>query len=151
MNEVREWAPLAFVILAALAYLLATYRRSHSDEAALTMDAQEKRIDLLESQLDDEKGAVATLRAELGDAREKCAQDIGQLQGENTLLKSLVMGETLPPAYKEALRETIHDINTEADERTRAAVGEVNETLARIEQGVTRLLVEGPQQEGVRA
>lgn len=136
LHTAVQWVPFVGILVLGLGYLAGTWRRGRFDASREAMELAVNETEIL-------KGRASRFELELRESRERCSQDIAHLQGtveqlreENAGLRSLVMGETVPPALASA-------IATAAATNLQALRDYLDERLHPVEQGIARLLTNG--------
>jgi cell division protein FtsB len=97
-----EWVGWGAFAVAMLGYLIGQFRRGRSSAQTEALEAQERRISVLEKERGEYRERVAHLEGV-----------VAQLREENQVLRSLVMGETVPPAMLRAMEEVARRSSTE--------------------------------------
>ena len=126
------WALGAGGMVLAAGYLISTFKRGKIEGRLDVVTLYEKEVELL-------RGRVATLEAERSDCAQRIASlegQIAQLTEQNHELRKLIMGESVPPA----LRQAMADI---AKSNLEHYISELTELRREVMQGLARLLTAG--------
>lgn len=151
---------VGFVILGA-GYLVGTWRRGKNDAARDAIELATGEVALLKGARERDLGALHVATNDIA----RLEGTVAQLRVENAELRSLVMLDTVPPALSSALAEIVSSVLADVNQihrETREALvdhfdhqldqnriywtEQVSDKLHPIEQGIARLLAEGPKE-----
>lgn len=130
LTTVRDWLVITGVVAIGVGYLIGNLRKGNADAQAETIAAQSVRIDVLTTELNEERTARVSAESE-------CRSEIARLEGrlssseeDRRQLRELVMLQTVPAPLSEAM-------NAVAQGSANAIVTALEGRLAELE---TRLL-----------